>query len=136
MFSFIERNRQYLINIPLIIYWLILFVLTSLPSSSAITIGISDKIEHFGAYGLLSAVLYMNLFFQKKFELLKKYPATFSVLIASIYGMLDEVHQLFIPGRSAEFLDWSADFLGSLLAILIVKVILERLRQLEYKKFN
>lgn len=136
MFSFIERNRQYLINIPLIVYWLILFVLTSLPSSSAITIGISDKIEHFGAYGLLSAVLYMNLFFQKKFELLKKYPATFSVLIASIYGMLDEVHQLFIPGRSAEFLDWSADFLGSLLAILIVKVILERLRQLEYKKFN
>lgn len=136
MFSFIERNRQYLINIPLIIYWLILFVLTSLPSSSAITIGISDKIEHFGAYGLLSAVLYMNLFFQKKFELLKKYPATFTLLIASIYGMLDEVHQLFIPGRSAEFLDWSADFLGSLLAVLIVKVILDRLRQLEYKKFN
>jgi VanZ family protein len=134
LFSYIEKHHKYLINIPLVIYWLILFILTTLPGNEAISIGVNDKIEHFGAYGLLSAILYLNLLFQKKFPLLGKYPATFTLLVASLYGMLDELHQIFVPGRTADVRDWLADFLGSLLAVLIVKFILEKLQQIENKK--
>jgi VanZ family protein len=134
LFSYIEKHHKYLINIPLVIYWLILFILTTLPGNEAISIGVNDKIEHFGAYGLLSGILYLNLFFQKKFTLLNKFPATFTLLVASIYGMVDELHQIFVPGRTADVRDWLADFIGSLLAVLIVKFILEKLQLIENKK--
>ena len=107
-----------------------MIVLTSLPGNLSLSVGVSDKIEHFGAYGLLSVFLYLNLLFQKKYVLLKKYPATFTLIIASLYGMFDELHQLFVPGRTADILDWTADFLGSLLAVLIIKLIMDKLKSL------
>lgn len=92
----------------------------------SVTVNVSDKIEHFGAYGLLSVFLYLNLLFQNKFEVFKKYSATFTVLIASIYGLLDELHQILVPGRSAEFLDWLADFSGSVVAVIILRLLLKK----------
>jgi VanZ family protein len=100
----------------------------------AITTDVSDKINHFGAYGLLSVLLYLNLYFQDKIKLLNKFPETFTVLIASIYGLLDELHQMFVPGRSAEFLDWLADFSGSLVAVLISRYLIKRFKQIENEK--
>lgn len=134
MYSYLYKHRFYLINIPLIIYWIILFILTTLPGQMAVTLDVSDKIEHFGAYGLLSVFLYLNLCFQNKFEILKKFPGTFTLLIASFYGLLDELHQLLVPGRSADVLDWLADFLGSVLAVLIIKFLLERIKKIEIEK--
>lgn len=136
MFSYLERNRKYLLHFPLFIYWIVLFILTSLPSGMAITTDVSDKINHFGAYGLLSVFLYSTLYFQNKFSILKKYPALFTVLIASVYGALDEIHQMYVPGRSAEFLDWIADFTGSIVAVLITRYLLEHIKKLEFEKSN
>lgn len=133
MYSYLERNRVYIIYAPLFIYWLIIFILTSLPGNVALDIHVSDKIEHFGAYGLLSVFLYTTLNFQRKFRVLKENPATFTLVFASLYGMIDELHQLFVPGRTADILDWTADFMGSLIAVLITKFIIEKLRQIEQK---
>lgn len=116
------------------IYWIILFILTSLPSGMAITTDISDKVNHFGAYGLLSVFLYLNLHFQNKLKLFSKYPGIFTLLIASTYGLLDEIHQMFVPGRSAEFLDWVADFSGSLIAVLITGYLIKKFKQNEIEK--
>lgn len=135
MYSYLQSHKKYLVHLPLIIYWIILFTLTSLPTGLAIeTKDISDKFLHFGAYGLLSVLLYLNLYFQDKIEVLNKFPATFTVLIASIYGLLDEIHQMFVPGRSAEFLDWLADFSGSLMAVLITGYLTRRLKEIEIEK--
>ena len=137
MYSYLQSHKKYLVHFPLIIYWIILFTLTSLPTGLAIeTKDISDKFLHFGAYGLLSVLLYLNLYFQDKIEVLNKFPATFTVLIASIYGLLDEIHQMFVPGRSAEFLDWLADFSGSLLAVLITGNLIGRIKEIEIEKTN
>lgn len=102
--------------------------MTSLPSSLSISVGISDKIEHFGAYGLLSIFLYLAIMFQTRYMFLSNYPATFTVIIASLYGTIDEFHQLFVPGRSCEFFDWSADFLGSFLAVIILNYLFLRFK--------
>ena len=136
MYSYLYKHRFYLINIPLIIYWIILFILTTLPGQMAVTLDVSDKIEHFGAYGLLSVFLYLNLSFQNRFEISKKFPGTFTVVIASFYGLLDELHQLLVPGRSADVLDWLADFSGSLVAVLITGYLIRRIREIEIKKTN
>jgi len=43
-----------------------------------------------------------------------------SVLIASLYGLSDEIHQHFVPGRSPEVLDWAADSAGALIAVSLL----------------
>jgi len=43
-----------------------------------------------------------------------------SILIASLYGISDEIHQYFVPGRHSDVWDWVADTLGALLAILLM----------------
>lgn len=135
MFSYLRDHKNYLVRLPLILYWIILFILTSLPTGLAIeTRDVSDKVLHFGAYGLLSVLLYLNLYFQNKSNLLSSYAGLFTILIASFYGVLDEIHQMLVPGRSAEFLDWFADFTGSLTAVLITKYLLTYFIKLEAQK--
>ena len=41
----------------------------------------------------------------------------------AFYALFDELHQLFVPGRDCEILDWCADFIGSLLGVLIVSLM-------------
>lgn len=47
-----------------------------------------------------------------------------TIIVASLYGAFDELHQMFIPGRNAELLDWLADFLGVCFGVLFAKFIL------------
>lgn len=44
-----------------------------------------------------------------------------SVLIASLYGLLIELVQLSVPGRSADPLDWLLDTLGAITFLAILK---------------
>jgi VanZ family protein len=43
--------------------------------------------------------------------------AWIAVAVASIYGVSDEFHQSFTPGRSVEIADWLADTCGAALAV-------------------
>ncbi len=124
MFNFLERHKVVLVYLPLVFYWILLFTLTSLPSQSVPSVGVNDKLEHSLAYFGLSFLLYLTLLFQKKSDFLKKYAAIFTILIIVIYAVLDEVHQLLIPGRSCEMLDFLADMLGGIVGILILKILI------------
>lgn len=124
LFNYLERNKVVLIYLPLVFYWIILFTLTTLPTESVPSVGVSDKIEHLLAYFVLSILLYLTLLFQKKSALLKNYAMLFTLLIVFAYGVLDEVHQLMIPGRSCELLDFLADVLGGIIGIIIIKILI------------
>lgn len=41
------------------------------------------------------------------------------VAIASLYGVSDEMHQIFVPGRSPDPVDWLADTLGAIAAAAV-----------------
>ena len=124
MFNFLERNKVLLVYLPLIFYWILLFTLTTLPTQSIPSVGVNDKLEHTLAYFGLSFLLYLTLLFQKKSIMLKKYAMLFTLLIVIFYGALDEVHQLLIPGRSCELLDFLADMLGGILGIVLLKILI------------
>jgi len=124
LFSFIEKNKVKVLYIPFAVYWMILFTLTTLPGKDLPDIGISDKISHFTAYCGLAVFLNLFLLIQNKKEFLKKKAWMFALLIGAVYAMIDEFHQLFIPGRSCDILDWSADVIGLLLGLLIVKILM------------
>lgn len=126
MLNFLRSHKITLVYIPLIVYWIVLLVATSIPASRIPEVGVSDKFNHFFAYAVLCALLFFALSIQDKFILFKKHPAKMSLLIATFYGALDEIHQMFIPGRSAELLDWVADFLGAVTGVLIAKYLLNK----------
>lgn len=124
MFNILERHKVVLVYLPLVFYWILLFTLTSLPSQSVPSVGVNDKVEHLLAYFGLSFLMYLALLFQKKSITLKKNALLFTLLFVLGYGILDEVHQLLIPGRSCELLDFMADMLGGIIGIIIVKILI------------
>ena len=40
-----------------------------------------------------------------------------ALALTATWGAIDEVHQAFVPGRSADVLDWCADCLGGALSV-------------------
>ena len=134
MLNLLEKNKISLVYIPLCLYWILIFVLTTLPSDSLPGIGASDKINHLLAYFGLGVLLKLSLDFQTKYPSLKKRSSIYTIVIGSIYGALDEIHQIFIPGRSCEFIDWVADVagitIGVFIVILIYKIELKKIRKI------
>jgi len=128
LFKFLEKNKKLLVYAPLVVYWLILFVATTLPAASMPSFGVVDKVNHLSAYFILAILLFLTLLFQQKIPLAKNRVAAYALIICSLYGMLDEVHQIFIPGRSAEFLDFLADACGALLGVLLMNYLVKRSR--------
>lgn len=134
MFEFLEKKKVWLVYIPLAMYWMILFFATSLPVQKLPSVGISDKFAHFTAFFCLSILLNLTLIFQRKSQLLFKKAFILTLIICLIYAAVDELHQILIPGRYAEVLDWVADGLGALAGILTLYFLIYKLKyRLEFK---
>lgn len=124
MLNKLETNKKWLIYFPLILYWIILFIATTLPAADLPNTGVSDKVEHFTAYMILAVFFNLTLMFQNKFPKFKKNAWLFTLIIILTYAGLDELHQLFIPGRDCDILDWLADSSGVLLGLGFVKLLM------------
>jgi VanZ family protein len=88
-------------------------VLTSLPGSALPSLPSlpirSDWVAHFCLYAVLGMLL-------ARVGVLESWSGrrlVLTVVMVSLFGVLDELHQLFIPGRTAEVGDWAMDTLGS-----------------------
>ena len=101
----------------------VVFTLTSIPKlQSPIndTLNI-DKLAHFTVY-VIFAYLFMKMFTQDQYVQKLKLLTILSVLIP----ILDELHQIPIPGRYFSYYDILADFLGFLTVIIYFKIKLKR----------
>jgi VanZ family protein len=71
-----------------------------------------DKLQHLVAYVALAAAVGF-WFFPERW---RRYPVQtllLVILIASAYGVLDEIHQYYVPRRDCNVWDWVADTLGA-----------------------
>lgn len=75
------------------------------------------KLAHFAVYFILGILV---LFTLKEYGI-KKDLIYYSILICFLYAVSDEIHQLFIVGRSGEVKDVILDTFGSVLAILFFR---------------
>lgn len=123
LFSYIEKHKRYLVYGPLVVYWIILFISTSLPLESVPSVGLSDKFMHTVAYSGLGVLLYLSLSFQRKYLKLHEFPIRFTLIIGLIYAVVDELHQLLVPGRKCDIVDMVADGLGLVLGLLLIIII-------------
>ena len=74
------------------------------------------KIAHMSEYAILLLFIYYGLYKTITY----KYQLLISLLITFIYACSDEFHQLFIPGRSGQFIDILIDTSGALIMLLII----------------
>ena len=70
---------------------------------------LKDKIAHAGIFGLLTILLRLGGF--------KYWQA---LLLSSIYGLSDELHQYFVVGRYSDIFDWAADTIGAALILILM----------------
>lgn len=76
------------------------------------------KLAHFGEYFILAILTYLCF---KDFKLQKHNIITFIFVV--LFATFDEIHQLFVDGRSFGVLDILIDSLGGLSAILSIGLI-------------
>ncbi len=77
---------------------------------------VSDKTGHFVAYGGL-ALLSLRAVAGGLPSRVTWRVAWLALAIAGGYGMFDEIHQTFVPGRSGDVADWFADMTGAAIGI-------------------
>ena len=69
---------------------------------------------------LILGVLTINLLIQTQ---VKENKMIITILFCFIYAATDEIHQLFIPGRTFEYFDILMDMVGTLIGTFITKLI-------------
>jgi VanZ family protein len=77
-----------------------------------------DKVLHFAAYALLG-VLFLRAFKTTRIKHNLKLIIMLSVLFSALYGISDEIHQSFVPYRTADAMDAVADILGSAVGVYL-----------------
>jgi len=85
-----------------------------------------DKVMHAVLYMGFGLLLNATLRHAKNDMTLSRYPAISAVIIGTFYALTDEFHQFFVPYRSPSSMDLLADFLGLLLAQLLILVVTRR----------
>jgi VanZ family protein len=105
-------SRRWLAFLPPLAYAAVIFALSSqsrplpfLPDEFLL----HDKLLHALEYAVLGALLVPSL---RLAGLRPRAAFVVAVLLGSLYGATDEIHQSFVPGRDAAVLDWVADTLG------------------------
>lgn len=63
----------------------------------------------------------------------KKMPVG-AILLTSLYAVTDEIHQLFVPGRSCQCSDWVIDTCGAILGALVFLTVFTCFAWIKHKQ--
>jgi VanZ family protein len=105
--------------IPALLWAATLFVLSAQPKLPKVGPQFHnvDKIQHLIAYAVLGTFVMFALRRAHNLPLPKAF--VLAIIIASAYGATDEFHQRFVPHRSCDVWDWTADTLGAGIAATV-----------------
>jgi VanZ family protein len=104
-------------------YCLFIFILSSSASPMALPrIDHADKIAHFAAFVILGILFFRAC--RSPGHVFKPIRAVALTLVSStIFGILIEIHQYYLPYRKAEALDVAADVAGCIFGIFLFLMI-------------
>ena len=114
---------------PAAAYALVIFALSSQPNPLPFVpqgFFTHDKLLHTLEYAVLGALLAPALRFA---GMGPRGALLAAATLGSLYGATDEIHQAFVPGRTADALDWVADTLGAGLGALLGSATFVALRR-------
>jgi VanZ family protein len=109
-----------------IVWGLFLFALTSWPSPPSVPIVSAipdfDKLVHFSLYGVEAFLIYSAVRWPGRagFSLARMLAI---VGLMAVWGVADETHQFWIPGRSMEAGDVAGDVIGATAGAAVASVV-------------
>ena len=123
----IDQLRKRLLSISRLTYAVaalfqagFIFLMSSLKSPGIPGSSYLSNLCHAPVFGVLAVLVALALGpRQFRFQLL-------ALLLTILYGVSDEIHQSFTPGRSPDPLDVSVDALGALFALFLLRLVIER----------
>ena len=77
-----------------------------------------DKMVHVLEYGILASLIYIAL---KSTDSIRYKIIPLAFVLASLYGISDEVHQYFVPGRHADIFDIMANGIGAICFPMVIQ---------------
>lgn len=105
---------------PSIVWAAILFALSSIPGRvyPRVSFTFADKVVHVAVYAVLAWLCARSLHGPARGPFAWRVALT-AIALAIAYGVTDEVHQIFVPGRSADPRDVVADAVGAVLGVAV-----------------
>ena len=115
----IKKRFKYLL--PVVVWMSVIYMFSTMQTGTASAIVWSDfvvkKTAHLTEYGVLSLLIYRGLI-NSGFK--KEEAAGMAVIASMLYGVSDEWHQSFTPGRMPKAYDVIFDTIGATLAIYLL----------------
>jgi VanZ family protein len=112
--------KKFLRVLPLIVVCLTNVLFSHQPSPILMDLGFTfeDKLLHISAFFVLGISLQFAL---SAWKMPKIYRIIIILFFGAIWGMLDEIHQSFVPNRTAALDDWIADVIGIVLSLIFLR---------------
>jgi VanZ family protein len=107
--------------LPAVVYMGVIFYLSSF-SQSDTSFPLPDYVLHMGEYFLLSLLL-IRAVRKGLFQPETAFEWFMGIVFPFFYGILDEIHQYFVPGRTADIRDVLLDLIGATLGYLFILFI-------------
>lgn len=107
------------------VMWMaVIFGLSSLPGGAVP--GRYGSLGHFAVYAVLGGLYFTAL----AARMPRMRAAWIAIAIASAYGVTDEFHQSFVPGRVPDPADWLVDTAGAAAAVITLVLLTSSRRRL------
>jgi VanZ family protein len=107
--------RTFALWAPVAGYMALIFGLSSIHNTPDLPSLISDKVIHAGLYAVL-AILMLRALTRGWREPITPGRVIAAILVSTLYGASDELHQYFVPPRQMDAADLLADGVGSSIA--------------------
>jgi VanZ family protein len=119
-------------HVPVILYAGAVIAVSSIPNlkTPSVKFFAVDKLAHFIEYAIFGFLTFRS-FSHFKEGIRANLALLLSILFLSVFAMMDEYHQQFIPGRQADVADVATDLLGAVLVIVFMWLRHRRKRSLE-----
>lgn len=116
----IPMGRFIRYHLPACLWAILIFWLSSMPRPLPPPMGVrvTDKLYHFMEFfifGLLLARAFLSIASQGK----EQKAILVAAALGIFWGVVDEIHQAFVPGRDASFFDVLADAAGVLFIMVL-----------------
>jgi VanZ family protein len=108
---------------PALVWAAVIFALSSIPGTRLPSMPVpnADKLVHAAVYVVLGVLCLRGV--RRTSSLVGARAVLIAACIAAIYGVTDELHQLFTPNRSCDWHDAAADATGGLAGALAANAL-------------
>lgn len=131
----LKGNKRFIFSfIVLLVYMALIFWVSSLPNEQLIPeakygLTISQSVKHLGEFGILG-ILMASVALQVS----ERFSSIFVSSVFSVsYGVLDEIHQAFVPTRYCTVNDMWVNSIGALLGITFYIIVVKFARMKKVK---